>query len=214
MAVLSALSWRWGAVAVVSGRPAGFLAQHLSGAGRTEFLGLYGLEKARAGSPEVTTHPDGERWRAAVASAGDEAEKAMPAGTGVERKGLTVTLHYRAVPALGPEVDRLAAEVAGRHGLSPHTGKMSVELRPPVEVDKGTVIEELSSGLAAVAFAGDDIGDLPAFEALDAMRSAGVVTLSVASGGAETPPEIVAAADLAVDGPEGILAVLRRLAEG
>ncbi len=214
VAVLSALSGRWGVVAVVSGRPAGFLAEHLAGAGRTEFLGLYGLERATGGAPEVTTHPAGETWRAAVASAADEAESAAPAGTAVERKGLTVTLHYRAVPARGTEVDRLGAELAARHGLRAHPGKMSVELRPPVEVDKGTVLAELSSGLAAVAFAGDDIGDLPAFAVLEGLRAAGIATLTVASGGAETPPEVVTAADMAVAGPDGILAVLRRLAQG
>lgn len=214
VATLSRLSARWGVVAVVSGRPAGFLVEHLAGAGRTRFLGLYGLERASGDSASVETHPDGVPWRQAVSAAADEAESTPIPGMGVERKGLTVTLHYRAEPGRAAEVDRLAAGLAARHGLHAHAGKMSVELRPPVEVDKGTVLAELSSGLAAVAFAGDDIGDLPAFAALRAMRGAGTVTLSVASGGAETPPEVVAAADLAVDGPDGILAVLHRLAEG
>lgn len=214
VAVLGRLASRWGVVAVVSGRPAGFLAEHLSGAGRTRFLGLYGLESAGGGAPGVTTHPDAVAWRTPVGAAADEAEAAVPPGVGVERKGLTVTLHYRAVPDQGSVVDRLAAELAGRHGLEAHPGKMSAELRPPVDVDKGTVLSGLASGLSAVAFAGDDIGDLPAFAALASMRSAGVTTLSVASGGPETPPEVVGAADLAVDGPDGILAVLAQLAGG
>lgn len=210
--MLSSLASRWGKVAVVSGRPAAFLAEHLQGAGRTEFLGLYGLEQAVGGSSKVTTRPEAERWRQPVAAAAAEAEAILPSGTSVERKGLTVTLHFRAVPAVRAEVERAAADLAGRHGLQAHDGKMSVELRPPVEVDKGTVIAELAGGLAAVAFAGDDIGDLPAFAVLDRMRSAGTATLSVASGGTETPAQVLAAADLTVDGPEGILAVLRRLA--
>ncbi len=40
---------------------------------------------------------------------------------------------------------------------------MSVELRPPVKTDKGTVVDELASGLGAACFFGDDLGDLPAF---------------------------------------------------
>lgn len=212
--VLGRLSRRWGVVAVVSGRPAGFLAEHLAGAGGTRFLGLYGMERASGDSPSVSTHPDAAGWRGAVEAAADEAEASPLGGVAVERKGLTVTLHYRAAPELAPEVDHLASRLAGRHGLHAHAGKMSVELRPPVEVDKGTVLSELSSGLSAVAFAGDDIGDLPAFASLARLRSAGVATLSVASGGTETPPEVVAAADLTVDGPDGILEVLGRLAAG
>lgn len=212
VAVLSSLASRWGTVAVVSGRPASFLAEHLRGAGRTDFLGLYGLERVTGGASEVTTRAGAERWRQPVADAAEEAEAALPSGVSVERKGLTVTLHFRAVPAARQEVEGVAARLATGHGLRAHDGKMSVELRPPVEVDKGTVISELASGLAAVAFAGDDIGDLPAFAALVRLRSAGTSTLSVASGGAETPREVTEAADLTVDGPDGIVDVLRRLA--
>lgn len=212
VAVLASLSARWGRVAVVSGRPAAFLAEHLAGAGGTRFLGLYGFEQAGGGSSRVETHPAAERWREAVAGAAREAEGRVPPGVVVERKGLTVTLHFRAVPDQAAEVDRLARDLSERHDLQGHDGKMSVELRPPVDIDKGTVVTELASGLAAVAFAGDDVGDLPAFAALARMRAAGVVTVSIASGGAETPPAVAAAADVTVDGPDGVLKVLRRLA--
>lgn len=210
---LGELADRWGVVAVVSGRPAAFLAEHLAGAGSTEFLGLYGLEKLTGRCPGVETHPSVESWRASVTLASDEAEAARPPAT-VERKGLTVTLHFRADRENASLVERLAADLAERHGLRVHPGKMSVELRPPVDVDKGSVVLEMSAGLAAVAFAGDDIGDLPAFAALATLRAAGKTTLSIASGGPETPPEVVAAADITVEGPEGILAVLRDLAAG
>jgi trehalose 6-phosphate phosphatase len=210
---LGELADRWGVVAVVSGRPAGFLAEHLAGARNTEFLGLYGLERISGRCPGVETHPTVESWRSSVALAADEAEATRP-GPAVERKGLTVTLHYRANPETARQVEELAADLGERYGLRVHPGKMSVELRPPVDVDKGTVMFEMSAGLAAVAFAGDDIGDLPAFAALAELRAAGKTTLSIASGGPETPPEVMAAADVTVDGPDGILAVLRDLASG
>lgn len=214
VSVLAALAARWGTVAVVSGRPAAFLAEHLAGAGRTQYLGLYGLERASGASRAVATDPAAERWREAVASAAVEAEQVVPAGVVIERKGLTVTLHYRAVPERSGDVERLATDLARARRLVSHPGKMSVELRPPVKVDKGTVLSDLAGGLTAVAFAGDDVGDLPAFAALERLRAAGVTTLSLASGGSETPPEVIDAADVAVDGPDGILAVLRRLSEG
>lgn len=209
--VLRQLAARWGRVAVVSGRPAAFLVEHLQGSGRTEFHGLYGLEHASSAEGPIETHPDAGRWRDAVSAAADAAE-AVLGRPATERKGLTVTLHYRSDPGLRATVERVAADVARRYGLVIHDAKMSAELRPPVAVDKGTVLRRLATGLSAVAFAGDDLGDLPALRELAAMRATGVTTLSVASGGTETPPEVIEAADISVDGPDGIIAVLRELA--
>jgi trehalose 6-phosphate phosphatase len=214
VSALRRLADRWGTVAVVSGRPAAFLAEHLAGAGSTRFLGLYGMEEATGESGRVSTHPEADGWRPAVAAAADEAETRSGPGVAVERKGLTVTLHFRAAPGQAQDVALLARHLAEAHGLAAHPGKLSVELRPPVAVDKGTVVTDLASGLAAVAFAGDDLGDIPAFQALAARRAAGVATLSVAAAGTETPAEVLAAADMVVDGPAGIVEWMEELAGG
>ena len=95
-----------------------------------------------------------------------------------------------------------------------HPGKMSVELRPPVQTDKGTVIAELGAQLDAVCFIGDDRGDLPGFEELRRLRSSGKSTLAVAVAGPETPPEVLDAADVVVEGPEGVIGLLEALAGG
>ena len=58
---------------------------------------------------------------------------------------------------------------------------------------------------------GDDAGDLPAFAALDRFAAAGGTALRVAVASDEAPPELLAAADLLVDGPEGVVALLRQL---
>lgn len=207
--LLGRLAARLARVAVVSGRPVSYLDRELAGAGRTELLGLYGLEHAGPGGP--ATRPEAEPWRAAVTDVAAEAERSAPAGVAVERKGLTVTVHYRADPLRRQWVEDFAAAAARRTGLEAHTGKMSVELRPPVSIDKGTVVGELSDGLGAVLFAGDDRGDLPAFAELGRLRAAGVHTLAVASGGAETPAEVIAAADVTVEGPAGVVSLLERL---
>lgn len=208
--LLARVAGRWGTVAVVSGRPASFLAEHLVGAGRTRLFGLYGLEQVVGGS-EVEPMAGAEPWRAVVNEAADRIAAAAPPGVVVERKGLTVTLHYRADPARQAWVEDQAATVGGRLGLHRHPGKMSVELRPPVEVDKGTVVDGLSGGLTAVLFAGDDSGDLPAFDTLARLRQGGRAALAVAVGGPETPQAVIRAAGMVVEGPEGVVAVLRRL---
>ena len=71
------------------------------------------------------------------------------------------------------------------------------------------MVAELAAGLAAVCFVGDDTGDLPAFEALRRLAAAGVATLAVAVAGPETPAAVLAAADMVVDGPAGLLVPAR-----
>ena len=64
-------------------------------------------------------------------------------------------------------------------GSSSIPAKMAAELRPPVPMDKGDVVEELCAGLEAAAFAGDDAGDLAAFAALDRLQAAGRLPAAV-----------------------------------
>ena len=95
--------------------------------------------------------------------------------------------------------------------MVPRAARLSVELHPPVEADKGTVLEGLAEGFRNVCFLGDDVGDVPAFAALERLGEAGAVTLAVAVSSPETDPAVLAAADVVVDGPAGALALLRRL---
>jgi trehalose 6-phosphate phosphatase len=207
--LLARLAERYGRVVVVSGRPLAYLAEHLGpAAGATEMVGLYGLERSTAAGDRSVIDSGAASWRPAVEGVARRADAAVPVGVHVERKGLAVTLHFRDAPELGPWVERFAAAEAGRSGLAAHPGKMSWELRPPVRTDKGTVVTELAGGLGAVCYVGDDRGDLPAFEALVRLAGHGVRTLAVAVGGPETPPELMAAADLIVADPAAVLAFL------
>ena len=193
-----------------------FLSEHLAapGSGGVELFGLYGMEHGRNrddGTVEVEESRAAAVWRDALSAAADEAESAAPEGVAVERKGLAVTIHYRRAPDQAGWAAGFAGDASARTGLLCHPGKMSVELRPPVETDKGSVLAGLAEGLRSVFFAGDDVGDLPAFARLRLMRDDGVETLAVAVSGAETPPEVLGAADAVVEGPEGLLHVLRAL---
>jgi trehalose 6-phosphate phosphatase len=206
--VLAALAARYRRVAVVSGRPAGFLARHLPAPG-VILSGLYGLDSWQDGA--TVDHPDAQAWRDVVGRVADLADAELPAGAGVERKGLSVTLHVRVNPETEPVVMEWAQRAAAATGLALHQARRSWELRPPVAADKGTVVTDLADGLDAVCFVGDDRGDLPAFEALD--RLANTITRKVAVRSDEAPPELIGAADEVVDGPDGALGLLRALAE-
>ena len=212
--LLSKLSAHFAVVAVVSGRPVDYLRHRLANAGATLLIGLYGMERAIAGSADTRTIEEAARWRPALEALAASAIGSAPTGVFVEHKGLAVTLHYRRAPELSGWVEEFARSHTGGTGLVWHPGKMSVEIRPGIGVDKGSVVEDLAVGGRGVCFVGDDRGDLPAFAALSRLRDSGGSTLAVAVDGPETPRELIEQADLVVQGPQGVLAFLDDLAAG
>jgi len=207
--VLAKLASRYARVWVVSGRPVAFLLTCLAGTG-VRLSGLYGLEWVEG--EEIVTHPDAERWRATVADAAARAEAAGPDRMRTEHKGLSVTFHYRGEPELREQVRAWAEGEAARTGLVVHLARMSFELRPPVDRDKGTAVVDAGAGMAAVCFLGDDAGDLPAFDALDRLAAAGAHALRVGVRSREAPAELLDRADVVVDGPAGVVLLLEKLA--
>jgi trehalose 6-phosphate phosphatase len=83
------------------------------------------------------------------------------------------------------------------------------ELRPQVRSDKGDAVRRVvaESGARALVVAGDDLGDLPAFAAVAELGDG----LRVVARSAEVPPALLEAADLVVDGPEGVRELLEHL---
>lgn len=212
--LLQELAGEYRVVGVVSGRPAAFLIERFALAdpgSRVRAFGLYGMETV-AGGGEIVRSAEALGWSAAVEEAGRLAAHDAPARVRVEPKGLAVTIHYREAPGAADWAAETAGRLAAATGLRAHAGKMSFELRPPVSADKGTVVDSVSHGLSGLCYLGDDVGDLPAFAALDRLGEMAVLTCKVAVGGAEAPPELVTAADLVVDGPAGSVALLRQLA--
>jgi trehalose 6-phosphate phosphatase len=182
---------------------------HLGGRGL--FLsGLYGLESVGEDG-EVTVLPEAERWRAVVEEVAARAGDELAPGVTVERKGLTVTVHYRSDPALQAATEEWAEQQAAATGLVADAARMSYELRPPIRRDKGAVLAEAAAGRRQVCFLGDDRGDLSAFDALDRLAADGASVVRVAVTSPEAPEELLARADLVVDGPEGALSFLGAL---
>ncbi|MCU0265985.1 MAG: trehalose-phosphatase [Actinomycetia bacterium] len=206
-----------GSVAVVTGRPAA-AAVHLADLGRVPgivVLGLYGAQRWPGASAGTTSAPVPAPGLDAVRAALPDVVAGAPAGTYVEDKGGSLAVHTRrtadppaALDAVRPALEQLAA----RHGLRLDPGRLVLELRPP-GADKGLALEALVRERRArsVLFAGDDLGDLAAFEAVRRLRLAGVPGLTVASASTETP-EVAAEADLVVPGPPGVVALLTSLA--
>jgi trehalose 6-phosphate phosphatase len=220
--VITALAARIGAVAVISGRDA------------EEVVGLGGLD--RVGGLVVLGHYGMQRWHAGrvdspTPAAGVDLVRARlpgllaeaPPGVKVEDKVHSMAIHTRqaasprqALDDVTPALLQLAAEA----GLEALPGRYVLELRPP-GVDKGGALRALVAELdvSTVIYLGDDIGDLPAFRAVADLREAGdiaglavvVVTADSGETGPEVPPELGAAADLELPGPDAVVAWLAGL---
>ncbi|MGW3648441.1 trehalose-phosphatase [Streptomyces sp. NPDC000878] len=220
---LSALAPHIASVAVLTGRPAD-VAVRLGG-----FAGVPGLEHLT-----VLGHYGTERWDAATGTVsapaphpGVAAVRAelpgflerlgVSQGTWVEEKGRAVAVHTRraADPQAAFEALREPlADLATRHGLIVEPGRLVLELRPP-GMDKGVALQEYvrETGATSVVYAGDDLGDLPAFAAVEKLRQNGIPGLLVCSrNGTEEVTELVERADLVVDGPAGVVRLLAALA--
>lgn len=216
VAVLRRLSPRIGTLAVITGRPVA-VAADLGGFGDVPgllILGHYGIERWESGSVTSPPPPPGlETARndlpTVLAGAG------APAGTWVEDKGHAVAVHTRRAADPDAALARIRAPLAAlaaRTGLMVEPGRMVIELRPR-GMDKGAALTDLAAErlARAVFYCGDDLGDLAAFAAVRELRSAGIPGVTVCSGSAEVA-ELAEAADLVVDGPDGVVALLDRLA--
>jgi trehalose 6-phosphate phosphatase len=188
------LAGRYALVACISGRT-GDEAARLVGVEGVVYVGVHGLELA----------PDAERWRETLRPF---AEEDWP---WLEDKGLSVTFHWREAPDEESARQTLEAVAARARtvGLEEHWGRKVLELRPPVEADKGTAVKALLAerGLERALYAGDDTTDLDAFRGLDGLE----LGIRVAVASAEGPPELREAADIVVGSPAELLELLRTL---
>jgi trehalose 6-phosphate phosphatase len=210
--VLTRLANGLGRVAIVSGRPVGFLARNVPVDGLA-LVGLYGMEQSIDGTYSVD--PRVKPYLVAVAAATAELEDRLPRDLVEPKSGISVTLHWRPAPERADEIVAVAHEVAARHGLAELRTRMAIELRPPIEVDKAVPTDALIAGFEVGAFAGDDHGDLPAFAALARAVADGRLQRGVRIGvhSTEAPPELADAVDLLVDGPTGLVELLTRVAD-
>lgn len=206
---LSELARLVGTVGVVSARPVSFLRPHFASVRPVTLHGLYGLETCRDDEEPITV-PEAEPWLPIIAELTERARAELPDGARVEFKRLSVGLHYRTAPQHGPEIVAWAERVAHEHGLRVQTGRLVVELKPPVQRDKGSVIKEEIAGLDAAWYFGDDVADLAAFAALSSREAASApfVGVRVAVDNAETGGQVTAAADLVLDSPAAVSPLL------
>jgi trehalose 6-phosphate phosphatase len=189
---LRRLAGRYALLAFVSGRT-GVDARELVGVDGAVYVGVHGLELA----------PEAEEWRPVL-----RPFAGLP-WPWLEDKGLTVAFHWREAEDEQAARTELAgiADRAQAARLETRWGRKVLELRPPVEADKGTAIRKLLArrGLRRALYAGDDTTDLDAFRGLDGLE----VAVRVAVASAEGPEALREVADIVVESPGKLLELLR-----
>jgi trehalose 6-phosphate phosphatase len=220
VAALSRLAAAVGSLSIISGREIAAILRlasldDLLGRENFSIHGLYGLQRW-----DSTTQTTGG---AAVSSAVARAREELPTllehlqvnpGVAIEDKGLSVAVHTRRADDPHGSFATLVQplrELADRHGLTLEPGRLVLELRPP-GADKGSTLTDIvhRRGARAVAYFGDDLGDLAAFDAIDELRKAGLAGLKVCSGSDEVEA-LAARADLVLEGSPGVFRFLESL---
>ncbi|MBO0918547.1 trehalose-phosphatase, partial [Streptomyces laculatispora] len=140
-------------------------------------------------------------------------------GTWIEEKGQALAVHTRRAGDPQAAFEALRGplgELAARHGLIVEPGRLVLELRPS-GMDKGVALTRYvrEAGAESVLYAGDDLGDLAAYAAVEKLRAEGpdgTPGLLICSGEAEVP-ELAQRADLLLPGPGAVVEFLSALAQ-
>jgi len=216
--LLGVLARRYACVACISGRPAGE-AKRLVGVGSIVYVGMHGAERFDPGEPRARLSPEIAAWREPVQSFANSAlDGSRLLRIRVEDKGPIVAFHWRGVPDEPAARRRLdeVAEAAQAEGLRVHWARKVLEIRPPVDIDKGLALRELvtGSGVRNALFGGDDATDLDAFDALEQLEREGLIDsgLKIGVRSEEGPRAIVERADVVVGGVAGFAELLALLA--
>jgi trehalose 6-phosphate phosphatase len=224
--VLRRLAGSIGTLAVITGRAPADAVAHggLDAVPGIIVLGHYGAQRWQDGRISRNVYDAGLAGPA-LAAAVEQARQALPsllrdagapAGTWIEDKHDALAIHTRQTGDPESAIELLRGPLtalADRLGLVAAPGRMVVELWQG-GIDKGIALAGLVRETSARSdiYCGDDLGDLPAFAAVATLRGEGIPGCAVASGNQEKP-EVAAAADLVVAGPEGVVRLFSDIAD-
>lgn len=210
--LLSELASRGARIAIVTGRDAETV-RALGGLDRIPGVvisGLHGAETWRDGELSTRDEPSGV---SALRSELPPLLSAVDENVWLEDKRLSLVVHTRRSAAPEAALEQLAgpvSQLAATHGLEVVGGKLVLEVRIPGLSKADALRALLAESATAALFAGDDLGDLPAFDALRSwVTDTGKPGLTVSVG---EVAEVRSAAMLNVDSPADLVELLRPLA--
>ncbi|KRF19084.1 haloacid dehalogenase [Nocardioides sp. Soil797] len=222
--VLIDLADQVAAIAIITGRPArqalaladlDDLGEAIGERGKElHVFGQYGNERWSSRSRRIVSPRPPSGLGSFLAELPALLRRADAADAYVEEKGLAVAVHTRRLAEPQATFERLLtpiSELAAANGLGIEPGRSVIEVRAP-GTHKGDAVHTIAGevGARGFLFAGDDLGDLEAFSAVDDLRREGLATLLVCSS-CDEHDALMRRADVAVEGPVGVLALLRQL---
>jgi trehalose 6-phosphate phosphatase len=273
--LLIEIAKRYRLVGCVSGRRAA-TARQIVAIGSIAYVGNHGGELLRPGATRPELDPELAAWseRVRAFAARVYTSEHQRLRVRAEDKQAIAAFHWRGAPdedAAAAAAREIAAR-AEREGFAVHWGRKVLEVRPPIELNKGLGVialldrrraehprqesftpqpehprpegstrhtepprRETSTlrtapldappstprtqsatehlDLRAALYVGDDATDLDAFHGLRALAQRGLLerAVCVAVRSDEAPPELLGEADLAIEGPDGVRALLEAL---
>jgi trehalose 6-phosphate phosphatase len=203
------------ALAIVTGRSVASLVQ-VSGFDAVPGIVIYGMHGAERWEGGRLRAPDPPAGIAVLRRSlpGIVARAAGDPAIWIEDKGLSLVVHTR----LTAEPDRLlgllrapVTEAVTAVGLEVRPGREVLEIVIP-GTDKATAIRELiTDKTAAVVYAGDDVGDLPAVREVHAWSDRSARPRLIAAVTASGSGPLDGLADVTVPDPPAVVALLRQL---
>ena len=210
---------------VISGRGAEG-AYKLVGLPGLLYLGNHGLDMLHPDELKAVPHPYAQPYQAAIAATLQTLQARLKTisnpiqetsvenwrnGLLFENKGVTASIHYRLSPnpiLAHQYLLQLLQEIVPTTGLQIREGRMVIELRPPLEINKGTALLDVieTYKLQGLIYLGDDTTDADAFEALHHYAQTHPLFADLAIGvhSPEMPDIIAETADFLVEGVEGV----------
>jgi len=204
-------------VAAISGRLAK-VVRHLVGVDGVVYYGNHGLEWWFKGHVEIRPLAQSyvEKTTAVIKAL---SPLLLPLGVKFEDKGAGLVFHYRTLPHREKVRESILKEISrssAAQSFNVDQARAVIELRPPLEISKGSVVRELIENyhLRAAVYIGDDVADIDAFDTMRAL-SRGALFQGLALGvvGEETPPNVAERADLLLRGINEVEAFLSWLDE-
>ncbi len=223
--LLIEISKRYRLVGCVSGRRAA-TARQIVAIGSIAYIGNHGGELLRPGATRPELDPELTAWSERVREFARRVytSEHQRARVRSEDKEAIAAFHWRGAPdeQAAAALVRTIAERAEQEGFAVHWGRMVLEVRPPVALDKGLGVSALLQSaidanngppIKRALYVGDDSTDTDAFRALGELVEAGTLELAVrvAVGSEETPPALAEQADLIIDGQSGVRGLLEAL---
>lgn len=205
--LLQELNQRLSFVAVVSGRAVDDVRQRVD-LPELSYVGNHGLERWQDNA--VVLAPLAKPYRPNLEKAIHQIKEMMPDGMWVEDKQATLSVHYRDTDNPAQTAEHYHShfeEIAIENDLKLFQGRMIFELRPPLDIDKGTVFKQLitENSLDAAIYIGDDTTDADALKMAQHLREKNICySISVGVASDETPDSVLSSSDMMVDGVSGV----------